>query len=133
MASQRASAGPRERRRRRVLVVEDHPGIARVVAAALRRDGYEVVIAEDGEVGLFLARTESYDAVVLDLNLPGRSGLELLAGIAAERPVVVLTCNDDPRTRQRCLELGARCFMTKPFAVTELCASVRAGIEGRPS
>lgn len=133
MAPQEPGTGPGQRHRRRVLVIEDHPGIARVVAAALRREGYEVLIAEDGEVGSFLAHTESYDAVVLDLNLPGRSGLELLAGIAAHRPVVVLTCKDDPRTRQRCLELGASCFMTKPFVVTELCASVRAEIDKRPS
>lgn len=113
----------------RVLVVEDEPRIAHFVGKALRLDGHEVVVAEDGEVGLFLALTEPFDLAVLDLTLPGRSGLEVLAALAAERsdlPVLMLTGRDDPAVRAACEQAGAAAFLAKPLVVADLRAEVRS-------
>ena len=118
----------------RVLVVEDEPRIAHFLAKALRLDGHEVVVAEDGEVAVFLSLTEPFDAVVLDLTLPGRSGLEVLASVHAERPavpVLMLTGRDDPAARRACLEAGAAGFLAKPLVVDELRAQVRSLLERR--
>ena len=87
----------------RVLVVEDEPRIAHFLGKALRLDGHEVVVAEDGEVALFLGLTEEFDLAVLDLTLPGRSGLEVLVELHRERPglpVLMLTGRDDAAARR---------------------------------
>jgi DNA-binding response OmpR family regulator len=113
----------------RVLVVEDEPRIAHFLAKALRLDGHEVVVAEDGEVAVFLSLTEPFDAVVLDLTLPGRSGLEVLETVHAERPdvpVLMLTGRDDPAARRACLEAGAAGFLAKPLVVDDLRSEVRS-------
>lgn len=118
---------------RRVLLVEDEPRIAEFVAKALRRDGHDVVLAEDGEVGLFLASIESFDAVVLDLALPGTSGLDVLKEIRAhypDLPVVMLTGHDDPASRRACLAAGASHFVPKPLVVEEFRATVSALLDG---
>ena len=117
----------------RVLVVEDEPRIASFLAKALRLDGYDVVVAEDGEVGLFLALSEPFDAVVLDLTLPGRSGLSVLQELQqarADLPVVMLTGRDDPAARRACLEAGAAGFLGKPLVVADLREEVRALLAG---
>lgn len=118
----------------RVLVVEDEPRIAHFLGKALRLDGHEVVVAEDGEVAVFLALTEPFDAVVLDLTLPGRSGLEVLAAVHAERPsvpVLMLTGRDDPAARRACMAAGAAGFLAKPLVVDELRSQVRSLLERR--
>ncbi|WP_371581907.1 response regulator transcription factor [Streptomyces sp. NBC_01314] len=112
----------------RILVVEDEPHIATLVAKALRRDGHEVVLSEDGEVGLFIAEADGVDCVVLDLGLPGLPGAVMLGVLREdhqELPVVVLTGYDDPEHRAECLAAGANAFLTKPFTVTALCGAVR--------
>jgi DNA-binding response OmpR family regulator len=119
---------------RRVLIVEDEPRIAEFVAKALRRDGHHVIVAEDGEVGLFLASSDSFDAVVLDLALPDTSGLDVLKDIRAESPdlpVLMLTGHDDPASRRACLAAGASHFVPKPLVVEEFRATVSALLEGR--
>ena len=111
----------------RVLVVEDEPRIAHFLGKALRLDGHEVVIAEDGEVALFLAMTEHFDLAVLDLTLPGRSGLEVLVELDRERPqipVMMLTGRDDPAARRACEQAGAKAFLAKPLVVDELRSHV---------
>ena len=113
----------------RVLVVEDEPRIAGFLAKALTADGHEVVIAEDGEVGLFLGLTEPFDAVVLDLTLPGRPGLEVLRGLLEQTPglpVLMLTGRDDPAARRACQEAGAAGFLAKPLVVADLREQVQA-------
>ena len=113
----------------RVLVVEDEPRIAGFLAKALTADGHEVVVAEDGEVGLFLGLTEPFDAVVLDLTLPGRPGLEVLRGLLEQTPglpVLMLTGRDDPAARRACQEAGAAGFLAKPLVVADLREQVQA-------
>lgn len=118
---------------KRVLVVEDEPRIAGFLVKALTRDGHEVVLAEDGEVGLFLGLTEPFDVVVLDLTLPGRPGLEVLAGLLAQSPglpVLMLTGRDDPAARRACIAAGAAGFLAKPLVVDDLRAEVRSLLGG---
>ena len=117
----------------RVLVVEDEPRIAHFLGKALRLDGHEVVVAEDGEVGLFLALTEPIDLAVLDLTLPGRSGLEVLTALRQQRtdvPVLMLTGRDDPAARRACRDAGASAFLAKPLVVADLRREVRTLLEG---
>lgn len=117
----------------RVLVVEDEPRIAHFLRKALRLDGLEVVVAEDGEVGLFLALTEPFDVAVLDVTLPGRSGLEVLARLHAERPalpVLMLTGRDDPAVRRACADAGATAFLAKPLVVVDLREAVSGLLAG---
>lgn len=112
----------------RILVVEDEPHIASLVAKALRRDGHDVVLSEDGEVGLFIAVADGVDCVVLDLGLPGLPGVVMLGVLREEHrelPVVVLTGYDDPEHRAECLAVGANAFLTKPFTVAALRNAVR--------
>lgn len=120
----------------RVLVIEDDPKVAGAVKAGLQGEGYEAVVSATGEDGYFRATTEPYDAILLDLGLPGRSGLEVLAGIRGQGlrvPVLVLTARDTVDDRVTGLDAGADDYLVKPFAFAELVARVRAMLRrGRP-
>jgi two-component system copper resistance phosphate regulon response regulator CusR len=121
----------------RVLVVEDERKLAQVVESALQADHYDVVIAATGEDGFFRANAEVFDLIVLDLMLPGRSGLEILQTLRQRRvetPVLILTARDGVDDRVLGLDLGADDYLVKPFALPELLARVRALVRrGRPS
>lgn len=121
----------------KVLVVEDEPKIAAVVASALEGDHYEVVVAANGEDGFFRASAEMFDVVLLDVMLPGRSGLEILRALRQRQvhtPVLILTARDSIDDRVVGLDLGADDYLVKPFAVPELLARIRALLRrGRPS
>jgi DNA-binding response OmpR family regulator len=121
----------------RVLVVEDERKLAQVVATALEAEHYDVVVAPTGEDGFFRANAEAFDLVVLDLMLPGRSGLEILQALRQRRiqtPVLVLTARDGVEDRVLGLDLGADDYLVKPFALPELLARIRALLRrGRPS
>src|SRR5215467_9762477 len=121
----------------RVLVVEDERKLANVLASALSTEPYEVATASDGDEGLARATTEAFDAVVLDLMLPGRSGLEILHALRHRRiptPVLILTARDGVDDRVLGLDLGADDYLVKPFALPELLARIRALLRrGRPS
>jgi two-component system, OmpR family, response regulator len=111
----------------RVLLLEDEPLVAQFVVRGLQLDGHQVVVAEDGEVGVFLAGTEPFDVFVLDLISPGMSDLELLdrlrdAGVGT--PVVVVSELDDPQARAACEGAGAAACLAKPLVVDELRAAV---------
>ncbi len=112
----------------RVLVVEDEPDLRRGLVRALREDGYAVDEAADGEEGLFKAQTYEYDALLLDIMLPGLDGWELLARLrkSSRTPVLMLTARDAVRDRVRGLDSGADDYLTKPFDLDELLARVRA-------
>ena len=118
----------------RILVVEDEPRIAQFLHKGLGKDGHDVVVAEDGEVGLFLLLTEPFDAVVLDVTLPGRSGVEVLRDLRRQHPdlpVVMLTGHDDPVARRTCMDAGASGFLPKPLVFEDLRTEVRAHLVGR--
>src|SRR5262252_7542023 len=113
----------------RVLVVEDERKLAQVVSAALQAEHYDVVVAATGEDGFYRANAELFDLVVLDLMLPGRSGLEILQTLRQRRietPVLILTARDGVDDRVLGLDLGADDYLVKPFALPELLARIRA-------
>jgi two-component system OmpR family response regulator len=113
----------------RVLVVEDEPDLRRLLEQALREEGYAVDVAGDGKTGLYKATTWDYDAVVLDLMLPGMNGWEVLSRLRAAAkpvPVLILTARDGLADRVRGLDNGADDYLVKPFALAELHARLRA-------
>ena len=113
----------------RILVVEDERKIARALQEGLETESYEVTLAQTGEEGFFLIHSEGFDLVVLDLMLPGRSGLEILATMrkrGLETPVLILTAKDAVEDRVLGLDTGADDYLVKPFAFPELLARVRA-------
>ncbi len=111
-----------------VVVIEDDANIAELVDLYLRRDGFRVLVARDGEAGLELVRRERPRMVILDVGLPGeRDGFEICRTLRAEGswPVLFLTARDDEIDRVLGLELGADDYVTKPFSPRELVARVR--------
>ncbi|HEY5616901.1 MAG TPA: response regulator transcription factor [Vicinamibacterales bacterium] len=123
----------------RLLVVEDERDLAQTLRRALEEEEFAVDLAEDGEDALFKIRELPYDAVILDLMLPRLDGWALLQTARADgirTPVLVLTARDMIDDRVRGLNLGADDYLTKPFALVELVARVRAMIRrayGNPS
>jgi DNA-binding response OmpR family regulator len=112
-----------------VLVVEDEPGIVDFLRRGLAAAGFQVQAALDGADGERLALSGSFDAVVLDLLLPGRSGLEILASVRKARPslpVIVLSARGELEDRVTGLEAGAVDYLVKPFSLAELVARLRA-------
>ena len=118
-----------------VLVVEDDPTLLSTLAYNLRREGYTVITANDGEAGLKLARknAEALDLVLLDVMLPGISGFQVLRTLRAETdvPIMMLSARGEEQDRIDGLEFGADDYVVKPFALRELLARVRAGVRRR--
>ena len=112
----------------RLLVVEDEPDLLAGLARALRKQGYAVDTAPDGEEGLYKAQSTDYDAVVLDVMLPKLDGWELLTRLRKTKPtpVLMLTARDAHTDRVRGLDGGADDYLVKPFDLAELLARVRA-------
>ena len=113
----------------RVLVIEDEKKVAAALQKALEGEGYFVKTAETGEEGFFLATTQAFDLVVLDLMLPARDGLEILAAMRHRDlfvPVLILTSKDTLEDRVTGLNAGADDYLVKPFALPELLARARA-------
>jgi DNA-binding response OmpR family regulator len=125
-----AEPRPHESRpKERVLVVEDDSSIALGLRINLEAEGYDVLLAEDGEAGLTLARTAAPDLVILDIMLPRLHGLEVLQRLRAERysmPVILLSARAGEMDKVTGLELGAEDYVPKPFSLAELLARVRA-------
>jgi DNA-binding response OmpR family regulator len=112
-----------------ILVIEDEPGIVDFLQRGLRAHGFEVLSALDGITGTELALSEDVDLVVLDMMLPGRSGLEVLAAVSLAKPalpVIVLTARGDIEHRIAGLDAGAVDYLVKPFSLGELAARARA-------
>jgi two-component system OmpR family response regulator len=112
-----------------VLLIEDEPGIVDFVCRGLEAEGFAVEAALDGVEGERLALRGGYDAIVLDLMLPGRGGLEILASVRRATPnvpVIVLTARGEIEDRVQGLEAGAVDYLVKPFSLAELAARVRA-------
>jgi DNA-binding response OmpR family regulator len=113
----------------RILVVEDEKKLAGFIRRALKEDGHAVDLCHHGDEAALQAANEPYDAIVLDLQLPGRDGLTILRELRERKkatPVLILTARDGLKDRVRGLDEGADDYMTKPFALDELRARVRA-------
>jgi two-component system, OmpR family, response regulator ArlR len=114
----------------RILIVEDESKIARFLELELKHEGYEVLLAGDGRLGLEKALKENVDLVVLDIMLPGLSGIEVCRRLRLESqvPIIMLTAKDDVTDKVAGLDMGADDYMTKPFAIEELLARIRVAL-----
>jgi two-component system copper resistance phosphate regulon response regulator CusR len=113
----------------KILVIEDDPTVGQYVRRGLEEQRWGVDVVTDGETGERRALSEAYDVVVLDMRLPGRSGLQVLKslrGRGMDRPVLVLTAQDAVDAKVEALRAGADDYVTKPFAMEELLARVEA-------
>jgi two-component system, OmpR family, copper resistance phosphate regulon response regulator CusR len=119
-----------------ILVIEDEPKVGNAVREGLRAEGYEVALATTGEEGFFLANSRAFDLIVLDVMLPRRDGLEVLAALRKQSktiPVLLLTARDAVEDRVAGLDSGADDYLVKPFAFPELSARIRALLRrGKP-
>jgi two-component system copper resistance phosphate regulon response regulator CusR len=119
-----------------ILIVEDEEKMAKALRTGLEADQFSVSVAHTGEEGFFLASTETYDLVILDLMLPLRDGMEVLAALRQKGvsvPVLILTSKDAIKDRVRGLDAGADDYLVKPFAFSELLARIRALLRrGKP-
>ncbi len=113
----------------KILVIEDDPTVGQYVKRGLEEQRWGVDVVTDGETGERRALSEAYDLIVLDMRLPGRSGLQVLKSLregGLERPVLVLTAQDAVDAKVEALRAGADDYVTKPFAMEELLARVEA-------
>ena len=112
----------------RILIVEDEPDLLASLAQALREEGYAVDTADNGDDGLFNAEGTDYDAIVLDVMLPGIDGWEVLKRLRKTKktPVLMLTARDQSRDRVKGLDGGADDYVVKPFDLEEVFARLRA-------
>ena len=113
----------------RILVIEDEQKLGHALREGLQAEQYEVALAHTGEEGFYLAQTETFDLLVLDVMLPGRNGFEILMTLRQhgfKTPVLMLTARDAIEDRVRGLDTGADDYLVKPFAFPELLARVRA-------
>ena len=113
----------------RLLLVEDDVDLAEVLAASLRQSGHGVDWVVSGTEAERMLQSDEFDLILLDLNLPGKSGLEVLRGLRSRKqpvPVLILSARDETEDRVRGLDLGADDYLTKPFDLSELEARVRA-------
>lgn len=115
----------------RVLVVDDEPAIRRALRPPLMELGFEVTEASRGEMALDVMRSETFDAVLLDVNMPGIGGIETLRrmrALAPRLPILMLTVRDSENEKVQALEMGADDYVTKPFGMRELVARIRATV-----
>ena len=113
----------------RILVAEDDVSLAKFLRKGLETENYAVDCATDGEEAESLAEEHDYDLLVLDINLPRRSGFEVLSRLRRKKPtlpVLLLTAHGRVEDRVRGLDLGADDYIVKPFSFSELCARIRA-------
>jgi two-component system KDP operon response regulator KdpE len=114
----------------RVLVVDDEPQIRRALAINLRAHGYQIDLAATGEEALKVAADQPPDVIVLDLGLPGISGLEVIQGLRGwtRIPIIVLSVREREADKVAALDAGADDYVTKPFGINELLARLRAAV-----
>ena len=113
-----------------ILIVDDEPQIRRVMLTTLTSHGYTVVEAASGEEALEKLRSERPDLIILDVNMPGISGIETCAEIrtSSDVPIIMLTIRNSERDKVQALDAGADDFVVKPFGVQELMARIRAAL-----
>ncbi|MEX5366549.1 response regulator [Acinetobacter haemolyticus] len=110
-----------------ILIIDDEPQIRKFLDIALRAQGYQVQVAENGMKGLEILATQGADLLILDLGLPDIEGHEVLAELRqwSEIPVIVLSARPDENQKVKLLDAGANDYVTKPFSIQELCARMR--------
>ncbi|WP_313346494.1 response regulator transcription factor [Sedimentibacter sp.] len=113
--------------KKKILIVEDEAKIARFLELELKYEGYEIEIANNGRDGLEKGKSPDVDVIILDLMLPGLSGIEVCRRLrqTSDVPIIMLTAKDDISDKVTGLDIGADDYMTKPFAVEELLARIR--------
>jgi DNA-binding response OmpR family regulator len=118
-----------------ILIVEDEYKIARFVSLELIHEGYETTIVADGREALTKALEFDYDLIVLDVMLPSLNGIEILRRLrqVKDTPVIILTARDQVVDKVAGLDIGANDYMTKPFAIEELLARIRANLKKKTS
>ena len=116
-----------------ILLVEDEEKLARMVEMELKYEGYQVEKAFDGRTGLDRARSGEFDLILLDIMLPQLSGMEVLRRLRKEStvPVIMLTARDSVMDKVAGLDSGANDYITKPFAIEELLARIRAALRNK--
>lgn len=118
----------------RILIIEDEKKISGLIKRGLKEEGYASDIASDGEEGEFLATTNDYDAIILDVMLPKIDGIALCKRLREKKintPIIMVTAKDSTGDKVRGLDVGADDYMTKPFAFEELLARIRAVLRKR--
>jgi len=117
-----------------ILVVDDEPQITRVLRTALVAQGYEIRVANDGEMALEIMKDWSPHLIITDLSMPGMDGIELSRRVRAvsQLPILVLSVRDQERQKIDALDAGADDYITKPFSMNELLARVRANLRRAP-
>ncbi len=112
----------------RILVIEDEKKVADFIGNGLEEEGYAVDMAHDGDQGYFLAATNEYDVILLDLMLPKMDGISLCTQLRCDNirtPILMLTAKDEIKDKVKGLDAGADDYLTKPFAFEELLARIR--------
>ena len=119
-----------EQKKKRILIVEDESDIAEILQYNVSKQGYEAEIASDGEKGLALALSGTFDLILLDVMLPKMDGFEICRRVRSrlETPIIMLTAREEENDKILGLDLGADDYMTKPFSLGELTSRIRANI-----
>ncbi len=118
------------KRRARVLVVDDEIEIVRALQRSLTGHGYEVLVAAKGETALEVIKRDAPDLMLLDLALPGMSGLEVCRQVReqSDLPIIVISVKNKERDKVRALDLGADDYIAKPFGINEVLARIRVAL-----
>ncbi len=119
-----------DQRKKRILIVEDEYDISEILRYNVERQGYEAEVANDGEKGLALALSGTFDLILLDVMLPKVDGFEICRRVRSrlETPIIMLTAREEENDKILGLDLGADDYMTKPFSLGELTSRIRANI-----
>lgn len=116
--------------RPKILVVDDEPQITRVLRTSLSSQGYEVIVANDGESALHAFQEQKPDLIITDLSMPRMTGIELTENIRdfSQTPIIVLSVRGEDKNKIEALDKGADDYVTKPFSINELLARIRASL-----
>ena len=117
-----------------ILIIDDEPQIRKFLDIALRAQGYQVHVAENGMKGLEILATRGADLLILDLGLPDMEGQQVLTEMRqwSDIPVIVLSARPDENQKIKLLDAGANDYVTKPFSIQELCARIRVMFRNKP-
>jgi DNA-binding response OmpR family regulator len=116
----------------RILVVDDEPQIGRVIRSVLVAEGYEVIEAEYGEDALKLIHSEKYDLILLDINMPGITGIEVCRQVRTNSDIPIIIMSAGEESRVRALNASANDYLKKPFGVSQIVSCVKVNLINGP-